>query len=91
MQEHAGLGLWEIFFWLITGSGLLGLPPGERDPALVKSVPPQTFLYFEWASLGEGRTGASGVDGFVADSEKDTVGEAAEFEATDVCETNGVV
>ena len=69
MHAQASLGLWEILFWIFTGSGLLGLPPGERDPALLKSVPPQTFLYFEWASRGEGRTGATGIDGFIADPE----------------------
>ena len=47
----------------------MGLPPGERDLALVKSVPPQTFVYFEWAARSNGVAGAPGVDGFAADLE----------------------
>ena len=70
MQAQASNGLWEFFtFWLFTGSSLLGLPPGDRDPGLLNSVPPQTLIYFEWASRGEGRPGAAGVDGFAADPE----------------------
>ena len=70
MQAQASHGLWELFvFWFFTGSGLLGLPPGERDPALLKSVPPQTLAYFEWAPARPRSTSATGVDGFVADPE----------------------
>lgn len=70
MQAQASHGLWELFvFWFFTGSGLLGLPPGDRDPVLLKSVPPQTIVYFEWAARGPGQAGAMGVDGFVADPE----------------------
>ena len=70
MQQHSGMAVWEfILFWVFTGSGLLGLPPGDRDPALMKAVPPQTLVYFEWASRGPGQSGAAGIDGFAADPE----------------------
>jgi hypothetical protein len=69
MQAQASTGLWELLIWIVTGSGLLGLPPGERDLALLKAVPPQTVLYFEWAARGDGVVGATGVDGFAADAE----------------------
>jgi hypothetical protein len=68
-QVQAGFGLWDILFFIFTGSGLLGLPPGDRDPGLLKSVPPQTLVYFEWASRGKGLAGAAGIDGFAADPE----------------------
>ena len=69
MQAQASSGLWELLIWIVTGSGLLGLPPGERDAGLLKAVPPQTVVYFEWAARGDGIAGATGVDGFAADSE----------------------
>ncbi len=70
MQAQASYGLWEfLLFWIFTGSGLLGLPPGERDAALLKSVPPQTLAYFEWSARGQGQAGATGIDGFAADPE----------------------
>lgn len=69
MQAQASFGFWEFLIWIVTGSGLLGLPPGERDLALLKSVPPQTVLYFEWAARGDGVAGVTGVDGFAADPE----------------------
>ena len=69
MQAQASSGLWELLIWILTGSSLLGLPPGERDLALLKSVPPQTFVYFEWAARSNGVAGAAGVDGFAADPE----------------------
>ena len=69
MQAQAGFGVFEFLFWIMAGTGLLGLPPGERDPALIKSVPPQTLVYFEWAARGNGRPGAAGIDGFAADPE----------------------
>lgn len=70
MQAQTIPGLWDIlFFWMFTGSGLLGLPPGEMDQALVRAVPPQTLVYFEWAGRGPGQAGATGIDGFAADLE----------------------
>ena len=70
MQAQTATGLWDYFlFWLFTGSGLLGLPPAERDAALLKAVPPDTAIYFEWAARGEGQPGAPGIDGFAADIE----------------------
>ena len=70
MQEQAAIGLFDfVFFWLFSGCSLLGLPPGERDPSLLKAVPPSSLAYFEWASRGAGQTGAEGVEGFAADPE----------------------
>ena len=69
MQAQASSGLWELLIWIVTGSSLLGLPPGERDLALLKSVPPQTVVYFEWAARTNGVAGAAGIDGFAADPE----------------------
>jgi len=70
MQAQAGTSIWEfLFFWIFTGSGLVGLPPGERDVALMRAVPPQTLAYFEWAAAGPGTPGAAGIDGFAADPE----------------------
>ena len=69
MQAQTSSGLWELLIWIVTGSGLLGLPPGDRDPALLKAVPPQTIIYFEWAARSDGIVGATGVDGFAADAE----------------------
>jgi hypothetical protein len=70
MQAQASAEFWDILlFWIFTGSSLLGLPPGERDSQLVKSVPPQTLVYFEWTARGAGQAGAKGIDGFAADAE----------------------
>jgi hypothetical protein len=54
---------------LFGGSDLLGMPPGERDGRLVHTAPEDAFLYHEWVPRGEGKPGAPGVDGFVADPE----------------------
>lgn len=70
MAAQASHSILEILtFWFFMGSGLLGLPPGERDPALLTAVPPQTLVYFEWASRGSGQPNVTGIDGFVADPE----------------------
>ncbi|MFK7822054.1 MAG: hypothetical protein AB8G99_25375, partial [Planctomycetaceae bacterium] len=50
-------------------SDLLGLPPGERDAQLVHAAAENSMLYLEWAERGEGKPGAKGVDGMVADPE----------------------
>lgn len=69
MMSQPAHGLWELILWIVAGSGLLGLPPGERDGALMKAVPAQSVVYFEWAARGPGQSGAAGVDGFAADPE----------------------
>lgn len=69
MVAQPAHGLWELILWIVAGSGLLGLPPGERDAVLLKSVPAQSVLYYEWAGRGPGQAGAAGVDGFAADPE----------------------
>lgn len=51
------------------GTALLGLPPGERDPALLNCAPADSLVYLEWSSRGTGTPGAEGVDGLVADPE----------------------
>jgi hypothetical protein len=69
MQSQGYPGLWELLFWIFAGSGLVGLPPGERDPALLNVAPPESVLYFEWAARGPGQPGATGIEGFATDPE----------------------
>lgn len=59
----------EILLMLLSGGGLVGLPPGDRDPALLKAAPQQSLVFVEWAARGPGKPGARGIDGFVADPE----------------------
>lgn len=57
--------------WLLTllSVGLPGLPPGDRDPALLRAIPPESALVVEWAGRG-GKGGAVvGIAGFVNDPE----------------------
>ena len=53
----------------VFSSGALGLPPGERDAALVRCAPADALLYSEWSERGSGEAGAPGVDGLAADPE----------------------
>lgn len=53
----------------VTGGGILGLPPGERDAALLRTAPTESLVYLEWAERSPGEPGAMGVDGFMADPE----------------------
>ena len=64
-----GIGWLKVLFVLLGGSGLLGMPPGERDALLLKAAPQQTLLYFEWAGRAAGQPGAAGIDGLAADPE----------------------
>ncbi len=64
-----GFGWMEILLILLGGSGLLGMPPGQRDAAFLKAAPRQSLVYVEWASPGAGQPGARGIDGFTADPE----------------------
>ena len=64
-----GVGWLEVLFLLLGGSGLLGMPPGERDALLLKAAPQQTLMYFEWAGRSAGQPGAAGIDGLAADPE----------------------
>lgn len=64
-----GVNWMEILLVLLSGGGLLGMPPGDRDPALIKAAPQQSLVYLEWASRGAGQPGAPGIDGFAADPE----------------------
>ena len=64
-----GVGWIEIFLFLLGGSGLLGMPPGDRDAAFLKAAPQNSLIYVEWAARGPGKVGAPGVDGLVADPE----------------------
>ncbi len=74
-----GVNWIEVLFILLSGSGWLGMPPGERDPALLKAAPQQTLCYFEWAGRAAGQPGAAGIDGLAADPEV-----IAFFEALDL-------
>ena len=64
-----GVGWMEILLILLGGGGLMGMPPGERDPAFLKAAPPQSIAYVEWAARTGGKPGVPGIDGFAADPE----------------------
>jgi hypothetical protein len=64
-----GIGWFEILMLLLGGGGLVGMPPGDRDAALIKAAPQQALVYIEWTARGAGRPGAPGIDGLMADPE----------------------
>ncbi len=47
----------------------VGLPPGDRDPALLRAPNEGCVFYCDWASMKAGQAGAPGIDGLVADPE----------------------
>ncbi len=53
----------------ISASGLLGMPPGERDAKLLDAAPTDALFYVDWASRSSGKEGGPGVEGLVADPE----------------------
>jgi hypothetical protein len=53
----------------LSGGGLMGLPPAERDAAFLKTAPADSLLYAEWAERSTGKSGAPGIDGLMADPE----------------------
>ncbi len=67
------MGFSELLILLLFAGGpfsdLLGIPPGDRDGALIHAAPADSMLYLEWAERGTGTAGAPGVDGLVADPE----------------------
>ena len=66
------VGVSELLILLLLGgpfNQVLGLPPGERDPSLVHAAPADSLLYIEWSARGQGKAGAAGIDGLVADPE----------------------
>jgi len=50
-------------------SGMLGLPPAERDGALIQAAPADSLIYIEWSARSAGKPGAPGIDGLAADIE----------------------
>ncbi|MBS0206887.1 MAG: hypothetical protein JSS49_28770 [Planctomycetes bacterium] len=64
-----GLGWMELLLMVLGGGGLLGMPPGERDPEFLKAAPPQSIVYVEWAARSAGKPGVPGIDGFASDPE----------------------
>jgi len=61
-----------ILLMLFAGGGLgpmLGLPPGERDEALLRVPPAKPIIYTEWAARGHGKKGAQGIEGLLGDHE----------------------
>lgn len=64
-------GFMEILVFGLGGS-LMGLPPAERDAALIQSAPADAIVYFEWAARGKGEAGAPGIDGLAGDPEVQT-------------------
>lgn len=63
------MGFAEIFLLMLMGAGPFGMPPGERDAALLNCPPENTLMYLEWATRGEGAVGAEGIEGLIADPE----------------------
>ncbi len=63
-----GLGFLKLVL-LLSGGGILGMPPGQRDPGLVKCAPAEAIVYREWSSRAPGKPGAPGIDGLAADPE----------------------
>jgi hypothetical protein len=53
----------------LSGGGLMGLPPAERDAAFLKTAPADSLLYSEWAARSTGKVGEPGIDGLMADPE----------------------
>jgi len=62
------MGMMELLV-LLSSAGVVGLPPGDRDPALLRSAPADVIYYAEWASRGAGQPGGKGIDGLAADPE----------------------
>eukprot|EP00913_Durusdinium_trenchii_P028332 g26560.t1 len=54
---------------LFSGTGFMGLPPGERDKLLVQCPPSKAVIYTEWAERSSGKPGGKGIDGFAGDPE----------------------
>lgn len=66
-SSHFGWGLVECL--VVIWAQLLGMPPGERDPQLIKSPPATSYFYCEWAARAPGVEDAAGITGFTADPE----------------------
>lgn len=65
-----GISALELLFLVASGGGgLLGLPPGPRDAALMRCAPAESVVYVEWASRAEPKAGEPGVEGLLADPE----------------------
>ena len=64
-----GIGWIQTLLLVLGGSGLLGMPPGDRDPAFIKAAPASSLVYLEWSARGPGKSNARGIDGLVADPE----------------------
>jgi len=70
-----GVGFLEVLSIVLSSGGLLGggmllgLPPGERDAALLKAAAADSDRYVEWAERGDPKPGGQGVDGLIADPE----------------------
>jgi hypothetical protein len=76
-----GFGLAELVL-LLLGGQFLGTPPGERDPELIKAVPPAAYVYCEWTAPGAGQAGAPGIEGLLADPEIQSLLSAVEKSLT---------
>ncbi|GAB4145323.1 MAG: hypothetical protein Tsb009_17440 [Planctomycetaceae bacterium] len=56
-------------FWGGGVTGMMGLPPAERDATLAQCPPANAVLYMEWSSRSSGKPGGKGIDGFAGDPE----------------------
>lgn len=72
MATGLGVGFVELILISLMGlplPQLVGLPPGDRDANLARMASGESFMYLEWASRGEGKPGAPGIDGMAAEPE----------------------
>ncbi|QDT36798.1 hypothetical protein [Stratiformator vulcanicus] len=74
MALAGGAGLLQLVLTMLLGGGLAGggiagMPPGERDPNLIKAASTECLIYCEWVARGAGEPGGPGVVGFAADPE----------------------
>lgn len=73
MHAFPAVGFIELLLLLLMGGGSgglpLGLPPGEQDAALPRTVPDSCIVYVDWAARSAGRLDGAGMDGLVADPE----------------------
>ena len=63
----SGISFLELM--ILSSSGWMGMPPGERDANFLRAVPEDVALYVEWAARSAGTPGAAGIDGLAADPE----------------------
>ncbi len=69
MQAEAFGWSWVEWMIALLAAGAPGLPPGERDPQLVRVIPADAVVAVEWASRSKERLPSPGFPAFVAEPE----------------------